>query len=124
MTLQRSGTFDAAVASARDGGVTRTRTAAAAPGLADLLYEHVRSNRAMPALDLQLLPWAPATASAPSAPGAEAVRSPREQRPVAVAPGATRPASLTPSDITAVADQVARVLKQRERTDRERRGVL
>jgi len=97
------------------------RSVATAPSaLVEALFDQARQHRGLAGIDMRLLPAAPA-AQAKSA------------QPVAVGPmqvpaGASspespsQPARLSRADIGQVAEQVARVLKQQARLERERGG--
>jgi hypothetical protein len=100
----------------------RPRPAAPNPGdnpsLGDLLYDQAMKHPVMPGLALRMLREAEARRPCPEALD-RAIESGETPR---------RPASMPPSpvlsrdEVTQVADQVAQMLKQRERFERERQG--
>ena len=102
-------------------GVEPRPLAAPPPSFGDALFDQAMQHRALPRFELRPLPAAPIEADAASA---EQVRSaPR----VASVPGRSalaEPPPLTHAELGRVADQVERLLKQRERFERERRGGL
>ena len=102
-------------------GVEPRPLAAPPPSFGDALFDQAMQHRALPRFELRPLPAAPIEADAASA---EQVRSaPR----VASVPGRSALAELPPlthAELGRVADQVERLLKQRERFERERRGGL
>ncbi len=89
------------------------------PSLGDLLYDQAMKHPVMPGLALRMLPEAEARRPRPEALDHRAIESGETPR---------RPASMPPApvlsrdEVTQVADQVAQMLKQRERFERERQG--
>jgi hypothetical protein len=91
-------------------------------GLADALYDRAVSQTAMPGLELRMLPAPPRPETAAATPGPAVsawtpVATHAEAFPLAIAPVA-----LSRADIDRLVERVSKVLEQRARLLRERRG--
>lgn len=98
----------------------RQAAAMAPSALVDALFDQARHNRGLAGIDMRLLPAAPAELAKPEQPVAAgqmhaAAGTSTPESPVP-------PARLSRADIGQVAEQVARVLKQQARLERERGG--
>jgi hypothetical protein len=98
----------------------RQAAAMAPSALVDALFDQARHNRGLAGIDMRLLPAAPAELAKPEQPVAAgqmhaAAGTSAPESPV-------QPTRLSRADIGQVAEQVARVLKQQARLERERGG--
>lgn len=88
------------------------------PGLGDLLYDQAMKRPVMPGLALRMLPEAEARRPRPEALDRAIESGETPRRPASMPPAPV----LSRDEVTQVADQVAQMLKQRERFERERQG--
>ncbi|UCV06060.1 hypothetical protein [Dechloromonas denitrificans] len=88
--------------------------------LVDALFEQARHNRGLAGMDMRLLPAAPAEQAKPEQSVAAGQMHAAADTSAPQTP--SLPARLSRADIGQVAEQVARVLKQQARLERERGG--
>lgn len=87
--------------------------------LVDALFDQARRQRGLAGLDLRVLPASVAQQARPAADAAPGMAAYPAAEPPANAGSSTR---LSRNAISQVADQVATLLRQRERLERERKG--